>query len=313
VVAEGDDLPALRARLAEAARQAVATSGHALERSGMTSWDLDGLPAVLDVGEGAHAARVYPALVDETSSVAVRLLATPAEQSREMRRGTARLVLLSLPSPQRIVRPWLDERARALIRIGPYDGADEWVDDCLLSAAGRVIDDAGGPAWDRAGFERLVGAARDDLAEVADGVAERSLAALGELDRVQVLLGSAQERFPDVVRDVVDQVNGFVYPGFLAAVGPDRVADVARYLAGAAHRLERLPERIERDAELMARVHALQQQLDRFADAVGMTPELIEAAWLIEELRISFFAQHLGTRVKVSERRVERALEEAVL
>jgi ATP-dependent helicase HrpA len=107
----------------------------------------------------------------------------------------------------------------------------------------------------------------------------------------------------------VAQANRLVYPGFLRNIGTARVADVHRYLQAMAARLERLPRDPARDTDLIARVHRLEEQHDRLLETLPTTPELIEVAWMLEELRVSFFAQSLGTKGKVSERRIERALE----
>ncbi|NQV06802.1 DUF3418 domain-containing protein, partial [bacterium] len=181
-----------------------------------------------------------------------------------------------------------------------------------MASIGAVIAEAGGPPENALDFDRLVTAARDQLTDVATEVGRSSITALETLGSVQIGLGGAQERFPEAVADMVDQINRFVYPGSLSGVGAGRVPDVGRYLSAIEIRLGRLPEQPKKDAETMERIRRLDAELDRFADAIGMTPDLIEVAWMIEELRVSLFAQHLGTRGKVSEKRIERALDDAV-
>ncbi|NQV07509.1 ATP-dependent RNA helicase HrpA, partial [bacterium] len=136
LLAEGDDLAALREHLAEAARATVATAGHEIERTGLTAWDFGELPPSVEIGEPGHRATVYPALIDERDSVAIRLLATPGERDLEMRAGVRRLILLALPSPDRLLRPLLTESAKRAIRTGPYETVTEWVDDCLMASIG---------------------------------------------------------------------------------------------------------------------------------------------------------------------------------
>ncbi|MCB2223863.1 MAG: ATP-dependent RNA helicase HrpA [Actinobacteria bacterium] len=307
-VAEGDDLAALKAHLADEARRTIATGRHPLERDGLTGWDLDDLPAVVEVGEGAHRARAYPALVDEGGTVAVRLLPTPAEQAAAMRPGACRLLLASLHSPELILRPLVDRDARRLVRVGPYADAAGWIDDCLLSAAAALMDEAGGPPRSRDSFEAVRAVLRDGLAEQATAVAGHSLALLASVERVEAMLGPLEERFPAAVGDVVAQVNRLVYPGFLLGVGAARVPDVARYLQAVERRLEVLPSRPGRDAEAMAVVHRLEAEHDRLAALLPPGPESAEVAWMLEELRVSLFAQGVGTRGKVSPQRIERAL-----
>jgi ATP-dependent helicase HrpA len=308
VVAESDDLAALKAETADMIRSTIAAGRHPLEQSGLTAWSIGELPRTVEVGPAGEEVAAYPALIDDGETVSVRLLATPAEQEAEMRLGVARLLLLSLPQPAGPLRSMLDSEARQALGAGPYESASEWIDDCLMAAAVHLVDEAGGPPWDGRGFDRLRALARDELPASVMTVGSESLAALHALTATEHLLGPIADRHPDVVDDVVAQANRLVYPGFLTGVGASRVADVHRYLEAMVRRVERLPEHPERDAEMMARVRRLEEEHDRLVETLPTTPELIEVAWMLEELRVSFFAQQLGTRGKVSEARIERAL-----
>ncbi|MBU1227822.1 MAG: ATP-dependent RNA helicase HrpA, partial [Actinobacteria bacterium] len=308
VMSEGEDLAALKDQLAADARRTIAAQRHPLERQGLTAWTIGDLPESVEVGEGAHRATAFPALVDDGDSVSVRLMPTAAEQEAAMRPGACRLLLLTLPSPERILRPLVDRNTRETIRSGPYQDAAEWIDDCLMAAAAAIVDRLGCPPADEAGFERLRSLARDELADLATAVGEQSLALLRSVEEVEWLLDPVADRFPDAVDDVVAQVNRLVYPGFLMGVGVGRVADVARYLQAVARRLEALPGNPGRDADHMARVHRLEAEYDRLAALLPASPESIAIAWMLEELRVSLFAQAIGTRGKVSEPRILRAL-----
>jgi ATP-dependent helicase HrpA len=310
VITEGRDLAALKAELADEARRTIAADRHPLEQSGLTSWSVGELPQVIEVGEAGHRARAYPALVDDGDSVSVRLLATAAEQATAMRAGVCRLLLLTLPSPTGLLRPLATDDAKRAIRTGPYQSTAEWVDDCLMTATAQIVADSNGPPWDGTGFDRLHLRVRDELAEVATQVGEGSLDLLRSLREIEWRLGPLTDRFPEAVDDVVAQVNRLVYPGFLTGIGAGRIPDATRYLQGVMWRLERLPEQPERDADLMARVHRLEAGYNRLMDILPMTPDLIEVSWMLEELRVSLFAQTLGTRGKISEQRIERALTE---
>ncbi|NIS31903.1 MAG: DUF3418 domain-containing protein, partial [Actinobacteria bacterium] len=127
-VAEGRDLAALKSELVDAARATLDATSHEIERTGLTEWSIGELPPVVHVGGRTPA---YPALVDEGDSVAVRLLANRDEQAHAMWAGTVRLLLTSLPSPQRLVAPLLDREAKLTLRSGPHASSEEWVEDCL--------------------------------------------------------------------------------------------------------------------------------------------------------------------------------------
>ncbi len=309
LLAEGPDLDELKEALADRTRRAVATSGHARERQGITTWDVGTVPRVVEVGEGSHRARAFPALVDEGDVVALRLLATAEEQAEAMSAGTVRLLLLTLPAPQRLVRPWLDPATTVLIRSGPYGSVDEWTDDVLRSAAGALVSAAGGPVWDETSFSELRDRVRDGLAEEVDAVAEASLAMLGSLAAaIGVMEGLVGERYDAAVADIEDQIDRLVYPGCLTALGAARLDDVVRYLQAIEYRLERLPADVAGDAAKMVRIHALEDEFERLADLLPASPELWEIPWMIQELRVSLFAQPLGTRGKISEKRIQRTL-----
>jgi ATP-dependent helicase HrpA len=306
VVAEGDDLGALKEKLLADARESLAETGHPLERDGITGWDLGELPRVVEVGEAGHRISAYPALIDEGDSVAVRLLATEDEQAAAMWAGTRRLLLLALGAPGRLLRAVAGDPDRSVFAGGPYGSKAQWRDDVLAAAVDEVVASAGGPAWDAVGFDRLLDAVRHDLAGAIDRVAATSLAALSTARAVRSRLGTVP--FPDVVADLADQLDRLVYPGFIAAVGAGRLEDVLRYLEGAERRLDKLAEDPVGDAARMGRIHRLEAELDRVAGLVSDPDGVIRVAWMLEELRVSFFAQALGTRERVSEKRVQRAL-----
>ncbi len=309
VVAEGKDLAAIKAGLVAEARSALAAGRHDIEQDGLTAWSIGELPRVIDIEGELSRARAYPALVDEGDSVAVRLMATAEEQADAMWTGTIRLLLLNLPSPDRLLRPMLSNDAKLMIKAGPYRSAAEWVDDCLACAVGGVMADHGGPAWDAPGFDELLSFTRDLLGERATAIGSESLALLEAVQRVSDLASRLEvDAFGESVADVDDQLAMLMYPGLLAGVGEQRVADVHRYVRAMEYRLEHLPGNPGRDLEMMDRVHRLENEYERLAALLPPSPEVVEIAWMLQELRVSLFAQAIGTRGKVSEKRVKRAL-----
>ncbi|MGZ5383030.1 MAG: ATP-dependent RNA helicase HrpA [Acidimicrobiia bacterium] len=312
VFAEGNDLAALKTTLQEQARATMTATGHELEQTGLTAWSIGELPRVVEVGGAAHSVRTYPALVDEGASVGVRLLATPAEQAEAMWTGTRRLLLLNLPAAGRLLRPLLTNEAAAAVKGGPYEGPAEWAQDCLTCAVDRVMGQVDAPVWDGVAFEALLGAMRDNLDASLNAVAEASLHILGNLRLVRIALARVPDKFANSVADVEEQVDRLIYPGFVAGVGAGRLADVHRYLQAIERRLERLPENGERDRQKMAAVRKLEAEHDRLREAQPDSASLLEVAWMLQELRVSVFAQALGTRGKVSEKRIVEAMVRAM-
>ncbi len=308
VVAAGGDLAALKEQLVEDVRARLAGTSHPLEQRGVTAWTFGELPPRIEVeGKGARATG-YPALVDEGDSVAIRVLATEAEQAAAMPGGTKRLLLLGLHQPEALLRPLLTKEAKLLIKVGPHGTTSDWIDDCLMAAVGAVVHAAGGPVWDAVAFDALLDRAAAELADETERVARGTLDLLATLHAVHQLLAGLGGRYPAATADVEAQLDRLVYPGFLSGVGAARLPDVHRYLRAVERRLERLPEAPARDAELMARIRRLDEEHDRLLELLPPSPELLDLAWQLEELRVSLFAQALGTAGKVSEQRIERAL-----
>jgi ATP-dependent helicase HrpA len=314
VLAVGEDLASLREQLRSEVRESVARRSHPIERSGLGRWEIGELSRTLEIPGPVNAVTVYPALVDEGESVAVRVLATREEQAEAMWFGTRRLLALRTTHGARLLEPLLTSQARADLRLGPYGQTGDWVADCVDCAADAVLTELGGPVWSGADFERLASRTTDLLADRLLGVGAASLALFAALRELQIAVDrSTGSMFEATVDDIRSQVVRLVYPGFLASIGPARIADVERYVRAMKWRLDRLPERPDRDAQHMEVVRRLESEHARLLDSIRTTTELIEIGWMLQELRVSFFAQPLGTRGPVSAKRIATALRDAEL
>jgi ATP-dependent helicase HrpA len=313
VLAEGPELVVLRDALHTEAQEALATSGHSLERRGLTSWDLTNLPKEVEIDGPGRPVTAYPALVDERGSVAVRLFATPDEQAAAMWRGTRRLLALGLPSPSRHLRSLVTEDGKKAIAAGPYAEFGEWAADCLSCAVDDALTRAGGPVWNSQAFDQLVRIIESETSDVLVTVAADSLEILDELRAVHEAMAKlSADRYADARLDIIEQLDRLIYPGFLTGVGIARLPDLLRYVRAVTRRLEALPDRVERDREVMERIRELEFERDDLSDAIPGSVELIDVAWMLQELRVSSFAQTLGTKGKVSEKRITEAMQKAM-
>ena len=313
VLAEGSDLTTLRDELGSEVRTAMERTGHGIETTGRTSWDFGDLPSAVEIPGPGRPITAYPALTDEGETIGVRLFATPAEQTEAMWDGTKRLLTLDLPSAARRLRPLVTEDGRRAVAAGPYASFAEWADDCLSCAVDDVLASAGGPAWDRTTFERLREVARRTAPDVLIEVASGSLQILDEhLEIREAMSEFTADPYRDAVADIDEQLDRLLYPGMLSAVGKDRLADVLRYLQAIRRRLGRLRDHVGRDRRSMERVRDLERRRDELVDAVPEAEGLVEVAWMLQELRISLFAQEMGTKGKVSEKRIVEAMDRAV-
>jgi ATP-dependent helicase HrpA len=310
VAATGKDLAALKRQLRPKVRATLSARATALTRTGVTSWTFGPLPQVFTDGE----VKAYPALVDAGSAVDVRLFESAAAARRSMRAGTRRLVLLAVKSPANEVAKRLTTPQKLVLSDNPHGSVAALFADCVNCAADGLIADAGGPAWDADAFARLTDYVRPRLHAASYDVvtwAEEILRAAHDA-RLR-LEGLRSPVLEPAAADIRRQLDGLVYPGFLTAAGTARLPALARYLKAIGRRLDKLSENAGRDAQQMAVVHRVQDAY-RLALA-GLLPDArsAEAAtdirWQIEELRVSLFAQTIGTPLPVSERRIMTAIE----
>jgi ATP-dependent helicase HrpA len=306
-VAEGKDLVELKKRLAPKVRKTLSAAGDDLERTGLHTWSLGTLPKVFEQGR----MKGYPALVDEGGSVGVKIYETEAEQRRSMWTGTRRLLLLNVANPARSLLGGLSNAAKLTLSRSPHGGAVALFDDLVNASVDKLTADVGGPAWDPVSFDRLYQHVRAELHDTAREVLGRVEQVLAAWHTIGTQLAGL--RADAATDDVRDQLGKLVYPGFITATGTARLADLSRYLRAIERRLTKLPEEPWRDEEWMTRVHKVEDDyhdlLERLPPARRADKDVREIRWMIEELRVSFFAQTLGTPTPVSEKRIAKAME----
>jgi len=313
-VARDKNLEALQLRLAAPVRQAVAEAvAGDLERTGLRTWpdELDELPRAVERTSGGHSVRGFPALVDAGAAVDVRVFAARAEQAAAMGPGTRRLLRLSVPSPVKAVERSLNPRARLVLGTNPDGSLSALLDDCADAAAAVLVP---GPAWTRAEFAAL----RDRM---ADALVPTMLDIVGRVEKVLAAAHEVELALPDepppaqaeAIADIRAQLGRLLPTGFVTATGAARLADLTRYLTAIARRLDRLPQGVAADRERMQRVHAVQAAYDELVHALSpgraAADDVRDIGWMIEELRVSLWAQQLGTARSVSEKRIYRAID----
>ncbi len=313
VLGTGKDLAALARQLRPKLRATLSARAGALTRTGLTAWDFGALPQVFTDGE----VKAYPALVDAGETVDVRLFETAGAARAAMRAGTRRLILLGARSPVKDIAARLTTAQRLALSDNPHGGVAAFFADCVNCAADGLIADAGGPAWDAESFARLAGQVRPRLHAATAEVVTWAEEILRAANSARVRLGELRSPVLEpAAADIAAQLTGLVYPGFLAGAGMSRLPALARYLRAIERRLDKLSDNAGRDAQQMAIVHRVQDAFDGALAALPATARSGAAAsqigWMIEELRVSLFAQTVGTPVPVSERRIMTAIEHLV-
>ncbi|MER5892253.1 ATP-dependent RNA helicase HrpA [Streptomyces sp. NPDC001876] len=324
-VAEDKDLEALRVQLRPKARQALSQAaaatagptGESIERSGLTDWTIGTLNRTFETRRAGQPVKAYPALVDQGATVAVRLFDTEAEQQQAMWRGTRRLILLNIPvNPAKFASDTLSNQQKLALSRNPHGSIQALFDDCATAAADRLIAAHGGPAWDEASFRKLYDKVRADLVDLtvrtikqvqqilaAWQACERRLKATNSL----VLINN--------VTDVRDHLARLVPPGFVTMTGLRRLPDLMRYLVAEDRRLQQMPTNVQRDTTRMEKVHEMQDEyawlLEQLPQGRPVPQDVLDIRWMIEELRVSYFAHALGTAQPVSDKRIVKAIDAA--
>ena len=313
VLDAGDDLAAIRERQAGATRSAIAAAAPIEERRDIVRWDLGTLDRVVErrAGDG-HVVRAYPTLLDRGDRVSLRVVDNPALQERAMRGGVRRLLLMAAaPTPAKVRRS-LDSSAALALAAADID-LDDLVDDSIQAAIDAVMARSDLP-WDESAFAALESAVRHEALPLASDVLATAADIVTAADRVHRRLGSLNATgWRPTVADAGAHVERLVSPGFVRRTGTDRLPDVHRYVRGIEYRLDHLGGDVVRDQRRMDEVRPVEREYAELVDRGDLPADgLREVAWMVEELRMSVFAQPEGVKGPISAKRIRRALGDVV-
>ena len=279
------------------------------------------LPRSITQTSGSMTLRAFPALVPQGSAAApaagVRVMASAAEADREHRAGLARLLLARVAlATNRVTTRWTGREA-LMLAASPYADTAALVADAQLASALALVDELSNPAdvRDPEAFETLVAATRDAhedrVYQILSHVV-RALEASAEADAA--VRSHPQASLEETTHDVAAHGKTLLYEGFVSATPASALPHLGRYLRAGAVRIERAassPGALARDLEDMDRIHQAEAEIAATREALERRPydarrnaALTQARWMAEELRVSMFAQTLGTPNKVSMKRL---------
>ncbi|MEU2224300.1 ATP-dependent RNA helicase HrpA [Streptomyces sp. NPDC018347] len=323
---EDKDLQALKLRLKPKARKALSQAaaatasregGESLERRGLTDWTIGALTRVFETRRAGQPVKAYPALVDDGDTVSVRLFDTEAEQAEAMWKGTRRLILRNIPvNPAKFASEKLTNAQKLALSANPHGSVQGLFDDCAMAAADKLIGDFGGPVWDEESYRKLYDKVR---AEIVD----TTVRTVAQVQQVLAAWQACERRLKAVaspallanLTDVRKQLDALVKPGFVTWAGIRRLPDLMRYLVAADRRLQQMPANVQRDTTRMEKVHEMQDEyawlLEQLPQGRPVPAPVLEIRWMLEELRVSYFAHALGTAYPVSDKRIVKAIDAA--
>lgn len=295
-------------------------SGGVREISGLTEFPADlfpngEIPRKVQRIIATQAVNGYPALVDEETSVGLRIFPTEAEQLHAQRRGIIRLLQLQVPSPVRYVSEHLSHKEKIVFTQNPHGSIDELIRDCTVAALDHLVPHT--PIFTHTEYSELYEHVRAELIETVFDVTKLVAEILSEATALKKAIKKATSLTTmHAVSDVKAQMENLVYPGFVAKTGYDQLVHIPRYLKAAQVRLTKLGPNLHRDNQLMLTVQDLEDSYDNAVKSLPagtIVPDALRRVnWMIEELRVSFFAQELGTAYTVSEKRIAKAQREAL-
>ncbi|MEU6193751.1 ATP-dependent RNA helicase HrpA [Streptomyces sp. NPDC047061] len=325
-LAEDKDLESLKLRLKPKARQALSQAaaataerqgGESLERKGLTDWTIGTLTRVFETRRAGQPVKAYPALVDDGDTVSVRLFDTEEEQAEAMWKGTRRLVLRNIPvNPAKFASEKLTNAQKLALSANPHGTIQALFDDCAMAAADKLIADFGGPVWDEESYRKLYDKVR---AEIVD----TTVRTVGQVQQVLAAWQACERRLKGVrspallanLTDVRKQLDALVKPGFVTWAGIRRLPDLMRYLVAADRRLQQMPTNVQRDTTRMEKVHEMQDEyawlLEQLPQGRPVPQQVLDIRWMLEELRVSYFAHALGTAYPISDKRIVKAIDTA--
>jgi ATP-dependent helicase HrpA len=323
LVARGKVLSALQASLKPVARASVArvvesspAVRETVERAGLTVWDFDKLERMRDVAHGGNTIRAYPALVDDGAAVSIRLMSTPEDQAAAHRLGVRRLLLLSIPSPLAYVQEHLSTQEKLTLAQSPYRTTAALFEDCTVAVIDSVV--GGREVYTRAEFEEI----RDAVSAIIldslfDTVAlvTRIIAKARDVDKA--IRAATNLALIAPLGDARSQLDALVFAsgtgaGFVSSGGLTQLRRLPVYLEAIIHRIGKLLENPGRDRVWMTEVALATERYIKAGGtlplAAGSDERIVHARWMLEELRLSLFAQHIATSEPVSRQRITKVL-----
>jgi ATP-dependent helicase HrpA len=306
----GTDLAEIKRRLAHTVRDSIAAATSLDERRGITAWDVGDLPKVVEVADAGLGVRGYPTLLDVGDSVALRVVSAPELQQRAMRGGVRLLLILGAAPSRASAERLLTSAGRLAVADADIEVAT-LIDDCIAAAVDAAIDGHALP-WTEQEFVDLRAEVRRVSPALTRTALTKAVTIVAAAVRVQATLAALRATaLAESIADANAHLGRLVRAGFVLDAGIDRLDDIERYVGGIAYRLDHLAGAVERDRRRIEEVIALEARYDRIVaalDPATATADVAELRWSLEELRISTFAQPLGTKGHVSVKRIRQRL-----
>ncbi|CAM3880461.1 MULTISPECIES: ATP-dependent RNA helicase HrpA [Pseudoalteromonas] len=315
VLARGMDLAQLKAQLQGKVTQTLSkVADKGIEKSELIQWDFGKLPVSYVKKQGQYEIKAYPALVDKKSSAAVELFDNEIKAQAAHQQGLRRLVLLNVPSPIKYLQQHLPNKAKLGLYFNPFGKVADLIDDCIAAGVDSLLVSLGDVRTEQA-FEKVKEQIRGELGDTVVAIAtqvEQVLSIAHALHKK--MKGRVDLTMITAHGDIKSQLESLIFKGFVSSHGADKLSDLIRYLKAIEKRLEKLPVDPNRDRlcvlELDKVAQEYQKLLKKVPPGMPVPQQLQDIFWMQQELRVSLFAQTLGTPYPISAKRVLNAIKE---
>jgi ATP-dependent helicase HrpA len=317
-IAQGRDLGQLQQHLnAQATQQLATLPANPLQAwigEDLQAWTFGNLPQVIEQPHGESLIQRFPTLVESPFGVTLQLVATLTEQQACMLAGSVRLLLRTLPATIKTLQKQLDHQTLFSLAHYPSQKPLVALEDCHLAVIEHHFLRLGGVVWEQAAFQERCKQIRTLLMATALPVLKQMAPLLTLFQTLhQQLHRPYRAEFAEAIADMQQQLSQLIYPRFVRNTGINRLPDLLRYLKAVQQRLEKLPRQLPQDKEYRLKIAALLQAYEQCCmstlSSQPIPAELSAIRWMIEELRVSYFAQALGTPYPISEKRIRQALQ----
>ena len=294
--------------------QKVAEKG--IEKTDITQWTMGDLPKGYEKKVANITIKAFPALVDHKTSVAIELFEQQAQAEQAMLNGITRLILLNIPSPIKYLQQKLPNKAKLGLYFNPFGTINDLLNDCVSAACRYLLQQLPELPHNENEFKQARDHIRSDIADCVLSTAIKLEQALSlSHDIRKKLKGKVNLNVIQAHGDIKAQLDSFIFKGFVSELGVQRLDDVIRYLKGIVRRLEKLAIDANQDRLKMLEIDNITQQYQSLIAKVKakqpiLSQEIADIRWMIEELRISFFAQNLGTAFPISMKRISHKIKD---
>lgn len=313
-IKEGRDLAILIEQCRDQLDESVDRyASHGFRQKGLNRWDFGTLSTSHEYQQDGLTLRGFPALIDDKESVSLDLLSSPEEALVASRRGVARLLMLGMADKIRYLKKQLVKDSRVILPYYRCGNQEELVEDIIQAAVVEAClgDFDRSLPRDQSQFDSCIEKGKGSLVATAVAAEALLLETLSHYQKIHLELDRLRNRFPLQCEDIDQQLRGLIYPGFLYATGVLRLQHLPRYMKAIRLRLDKLAGSAKKDLELCENLSSLGRPLKnllyKYPESIFSDVAVDNFRWLLEELRVSLFAQQLKTAQPVS---LQRALKE---